>query len=114
MSSKKYLQIGTFNAARTLREKEKRLEMARNFKKCKLNILGVVDHKIVHKEHHILIEQLDNCTLITTSAWRNSNGAAAGGVGIVVNNKAEKALAEVKPINSRIMTVIFKAIQALR
>ena len=105
MNCKKYLQIGTFNA-RTLRNQEKRLELAKNLSKCKLSILGIVHHKIVHEEDPIQIEQLDNCTLIT-SAWRNTNAASAGGVGVFVNNHAEKALAEIKSINSRIMAVVF-------
>jgi len=81
--------------------------MANNFNKCKLSILGIVDHKIVHEEEDICFEEQDNCTLITTSAWRNSNGAASGGVGIVVSKKAEKSLAEVKTITNKIMVAIF-------
>ena len=107
MNCKKQLQIGTFNA-RTLRNQEKRLELAHNFNKCKLDILGVVDHKIVHEEEQIRRENLGNCTLITTSTWRNSNGAAAGGVGVLVSRHAEKALGEIRPLNNRIMSVIFK------
>ena len=77
--------------------------MANSFSQCKLNILGIVGYKIVHEEDPILIEHLENCTLITISAWRNNNG----GVGLVVNGFAEKALAEVIPINERIITVTF-------
>eukprot|EP00106_Octopus_bimaculoides_P008133 XP_014775575.1 PREDICTED: uncharacterized protein LOC106872914 [Octopus bimaculoides] len=104
MNSKKYLQIGTLNV-RTLKEKEKRLEMANNFNKCKLNILGVVEHKV--EEDPSLIEQLEGYTLITTGAWRNTNGAAAGGVGLIINSLAEKALAEIIPANDRIVTATF-------
>ena len=106
LSCKTYVQVATFNT-RTIRTEDKRLELANNFNKCKLDILGIVDHKIVHEDDPVLIQQLDNCMLITTSAWRNSNGAASGGVGVVVSNKAEKALAEVKPVNDRILVVIF-------
>ena len=81
--------------------------MAINFNESKLSILGIIDHKIVHDEEDTRIEEHVNCVLITTSAWRNSNGAASGGVGLVVSKKAEKALAEVKPINNRIVVAVF-------
>lgn len=67
MNTKKYLQIGIVNV-RTTREKEKRLEMANIFTKCKLNILGVVEHKTVHEEDPTPIEQLEGCLLVTASA----------------------------------------------
>ena len=103
---KTYLQVGTFNA-RTLKNNQKRMELANNINKCKLNILGIVDHKIVHDDDPTKIENLQRCTLITTSAWRNTNGAAAGGVGILVDSHSEKSLAEIKPINNRIMVAVF-------
>jgi len=106
MNCKKQIQIRTFNA-RTLRKDDKRRQLTNNFNKCNLDILGIVDHKIVHEEEAVRIENLDRCTLITTSAWRNSNGATGGGIGILVNRQTEKALAEIKPINPRIMLVIF-------
>ena len=64
-------------------------------------------YKIVHEDDPVLIQELDNCTLITTSAWRSSNGAACGGVGVLVSKNTEKALAEVRPVNNRILIVIF-------
>ena len=106
LSCKSYHQFATFNT-RTLRTADKRPELANNFNKYRLSALGIVDHKIVHEDDPILVQQLDNCTLITTSAWRNSNGAACGGVGIVVSKDAEQALADIKPINKRILTVYF-------
>ena len=55
----------------------------------------------------MLKQQLDNCTLITSSAWRNSNGAASGGVRLLVRKKVEQALSDVRPINNRILMAIF-------
>ena len=66
--------------------------MANNFNKCKLSILGIIDHKIVHEEDIRIEEHDNNCVLITTSACRNLNGAAIGGVGIVVSKKALQKL----------------------
>ena len=81
--------------------------MANNFNKCRLSILGIIVHMIVHEEEDTRIEEHNNCLLITKSAWRNLNGAASGGVGIVVSKKAENAVAEIKPINNRIVVAIF-------
>ena len=69
--------------------------------------MGIIDHKIVHKNDPVLFQKFDNCTLITTSAWRNSNGAASGGVGLLISKSSEKALAEVNPINDRTVIAVF-------
>ena len=102
LSCKRDSQIATFNA-RTLRADEKCLELVKNFNQCKLDILGINDHKIVHDEP-ILMKELDQCMLITTSAWRNASNA---GVGILVSKDAETAISEVKPITNRILVVYF-------
>ena len=81
--------------------------MVNNFNKYKLNILGIIDHKIVHKNDQILFQKFDNCTLITTSSWINSNGAASGVIGLLISKTSEQALAEVKPINDRIVITVF-------
>lgn len=86
---KMYLLIGTTNG-RILMNKGKCLELAINSNKCKLNSLDVVNQKIVHRNDPMLIEKLDSCSLIMTSPWKNFNGAAGGGLGIVANSKAEK------------------------
>ena len=92
LKCKYYTLIGTFNA-RTLKEDHKRYELANNFIKSNLCILGVIDHKLVHEDEPVRIETLHGSTLITTSAWRTSSGAALGGVGIMVNNRAENLIA---------------------
>ena len=66
--------------------------------------LGIIDHKIVHEEN-VMIQKLDRCTLITTSAWRNNCNAAVGGVGILVSNQVENLIAEIKPHTDRILQV---------
>ena len=101
-----YTLIGTFNA-RTLRENHKRIELANNFTQNNLSILSINNHKIVHEDEPIRIENLNGCTLITTSAWRAGNGAAVGGVGFVVNHKLENSLAEIQPVNKRILKAVF-------
>ena len=77
------------------------------FNQFSLYILGVVDHKIVHDDDEIVYRNLNKCSLITTSAWRNSNNAASGSVGILI---IEIVLADVRPFNNnkRIMISEFK------
>lgn len=48
------------------------------------------------------IQELQNCTLVTTGAWRSSNGAACGGVGTLVSKSAE-----IRSVNKRILVVMF-------
>ena len=45
--------------------------------------------------------------MITTSAWRNQNQASAGGIGILLDSKAEQALREIIKWTERIMIVHF-------
>ena len=74
------------------------------------SILGIVDHKIVHpssEEKTINFKKLPGCVLITQSAWRNSQNAANGGVGLVVNKAAESVLSDVKYVNKRILIATF-------
>ena len=58
--------------------------MEKNFNGCNQNIHGITNNKIIHKEK-IRIEKCNKCTLITTTAWRNNNGAASGGVVLMVS-----------------------------
>ena len=55
----------------------------------KLNILGIVDHKLIHEEH-------TNCTLITSSAWINLNGVSSGRISLHVSRTIENVLSESK------------------
>lgn len=105
LSCKNVTKVATQNV-RSLRNQGKRDELAYAFNKANLNILGIVDHKLVHSEE-IKTEDRNKCTLITSSAWRNSNGASSGGVGLLVSKTTESALADVKPFNERIIIAHF-------
>ena len=106
LNCKTYKNIGTINV-RTLRIEGKKVELVNNFMKYNLSILGIIDHKIVHEDEPTRIEEFKDCTRITTSAWRNTNGASCGGVGLIVSKEAEKSLAEIIPVNKRIMVALF-------
>lgn len=108
LSCKQYNYVATFNA-RTLRLENKRKELVNCFKEQSIAILGIVDHKIVHKEDDddIVYDTVEDGIFITSSAWRNSRNAASGGVGLVVNKIAAGTLAEVIKWNRRIIVANF-------
>ena len=106
MNYKKYSLIGTYNV-RTLRKDEKRCEFAENFKRSKISVLGLVDHKTVHEDEDVQIQHLDGSVLITTSAWRSSNGTSMGGVGFVISKSVQNYLTEIRPVTERILVAEF-------
>ena len=69
-------------------------------------LFAIQEHRRVHDEV-IKYEQWDNYLIITSSAWRNSAQAAAGGVGFILNRTAEKSLCEVVFLSNRIMRASF-------
>ena len=71
-----------------------------------INILGIVDHKINHTDK-IRYENIGNLTLITSSAWHNSNNASVGCIGIMVDRSSENVITEIKKWNERILIVNF-------
>ena len=68
--------------------------------------MGIADHKIVHEEKY-LMEHLNNCILITTSAWTNCNNTPYGGVALLIDKKLENALSDIDPFNERILCATF-------
>ena len=88
------------------KKKSKQEELISHFNKYKIDILGIIDHKIVHDDP-IENHKKDNSTLITTSATRNANNAPIGGIGLLLNRTSSASLVEIKPYNSRILVVHF-------
>ena len=106
INQKKPSYVATYNV-RTIREEFKQLELIKIFSESNTQILGIIDHKIVHEDEEINYKTLQGYTLITQSAWRNEQNAACGGVGILLYKRAENALAEVKCYNERILIAKF-------
>jgi len=79
LSHKQYNLEATFNA-RTFKSECKREELQISFKGQSIAILGIVDHKIVHKESDddIVYDEMDDSILITSPAWRKTSNAACG------------------------------------
>ena len=72
---------------RTLRTSSKRQELVDLSSIYGISIIGIFYHKRVH-DKEIKLEKLGEYTIITTSAWMNSNSASYGGIGILINNDA--------------------------
>ena len=104
INCRKEILISSMNL-RTIRADHKRKELAFQFNNKGLSVLGVQDHKIVHDEDddEVKTEVIDGCTLITTTAWRNTRNAAVGGVGIMLNSQTTKAVADIEAYNNGIL-----------
>ena len=100
---KDIITVSTMNV-RTIREQRCREELVSNLNTYDIDILGLQEHRIVHDDV-IRYETIQGKTLITISATRNKAGAATGGVGILLNKRAQDALAIVEPFNDRILIV---------
>ena len=106
LKCKKQIKISSFNA-RTLREEWRLEELVSCMEKNNISIIGIQEHRRVHDDEELKFTKHSKYHLITSSAWRNNAQAATGGVGILLNNKAENALCEVVTISPRVMKATF-------
>ncbi|XP_066922479.1 uncharacterized protein [Clytia hemisphaerica] len=102
-------KTGTLNC-RTLSTICSRKELNHLVSKHDIKILCVQEHRYVHKpsDPEIVSHDLDNCTLFTSSATRNEQGASIHGVGIVVHSSILPLLTFVDSIDENIMIAVFK------
>ena len=89
-----------------LENKTKQQELINRVNNYKINILGIVDHKIIHDDP-IQYYEKHNSTLITTSATKNANNTPIDGIGLLLNRTSSESLAEIKPYNSHILVAHF-------
>ena len=111
LSCKHYVNVATMNV-RTIREIHKQTELAYKCKEFETSILGIVEHKIVHSDE-ILYKQIEDRTLVTSSATRTTSGSAYGGIGFMLSRSAEQNLSHVKRWNDRILVANFNGNPAL-
>ena len=102
--------MASFNAC-TAREEHKVMEIAHCAQSCGIEILGVQEHRRVHKDEDDVIkfEKIESYHLITSSAWRNDAQASQGGVGLFVSSRAKNALRSVESISKRILLAEFES-----
>ena len=110
LACKKNVIFSTMNT-RTIREPDRQLELVHNMKVCNISVMGIQEHRIVHKDpkqvvcHHTIGDHY----LVTSSAWRNAAQAAVGGVGIAMSPTAKKALTEVTSFSERVLMAKFQS-----
>ena len=102
---KKSLFIATYNA-KTLRDEDRVLELEQCTQHQGIEILGVQEHRIIHDDP-IEFRKVGSNYLVTSLGWRNEAQASQGGVGLLLSQKARKALLKAKRISKRIMTAEF-------
>ena len=95
LSFKKDFIISVMNVP-TIRKKSKQEELIGHFNKFKIDILGIIDHKMVHDGDHHKKDKKDNSALIATSATRNANKTPISGIGLLLNRTSSASLAEIK------------------
>ena len=64
------------------------------------------EHRIIHDDP-IEFRKVGSSYLVTSSGWKNEAQASQGGVGLLLSQKARKALLKTKRISKRIMTAEF-------
>jgi len=103
---KKLVNIGTMNV-RTISKDGRRAELAYNFERFGLNILGVQEHRREHQEDIAYTNLGTSSMFITASCTRNSKNARVGGVGLLLDKNSYKALSSIEKINERILVAQF-------
>ena len=71
-----------------------------------MDILGIQEHRIIHDDP-VEFRKIGTSYLVTSSGWRNDSQASQGGVGLLLSQKAKKALLDVKHISKRILIAEF-------
>ena len=91
--------LGTYNT-NTLRDEDRQLELQHCCQQQLIGILGVQEHCIIHTAP-IEYKSIGSSTLVTSSGWRNEVQASQGGVGLLLDRKARKALLKAVPTDSK-------------
>lgn len=84
-------------------------ELLQNFSKYNLDVLSIQEHRFHHPDSEFRHVGLDRNKLITSSAWKNSQGSTIGGVGILLSPKASNNLLSLKKVSDRIIVAEFNS-----
>ena len=104
----KLLSFGQLNC-RTLSSLSSKKELNKLVHDHNIAITCIQEHRIIHAEDdpHIVTTSLGDSSFFTSSTVCNSNGAAIGGIGILINKSALSSLSMIKRVNDRIMVATF-------
>ncbi|XP_038055821.1 craniofacial development protein 2-like [Patiria miniata] len=106
---RKTILFGQLNC-RSLSSLSSREELNKHICDYNLSVTCIQEHRQVHRpeDPDIRISSLGSSTIFTSSATRNRQGAAVGGVAITVQTSLLPLLTSISKINDRIMLAIFK------
>ena len=90
---------------RTLNSLNERNEMIVHLEKYNIPICSIQEHRFFHKANDpdIIAKPLGRYTLFTALAWKATNNATIGGVGIIIRTDLLPILSSVRKISDRIV-----------
>ena len=100
--------FSTFNV-RSLTKNSRKQELSQSFSKQNLDVLSIQEHRSYHPDSEFLHSSLGKNTLITSSAWKNSQGSTIGGIGLLLSPKASSNLLSIKKVSDRIVVAEFNS-----
>ena len=100
--------FSTFNA-RTLSLTSRKQELLSCFSNFKIDVLSIQEHRFLHQDVDFQHTILGKNKLITSSAWKNSQGTTIGGIGLLLSPKAAENLLSLKKISNRIIIAEFNS-----
>ena len=104
---KKEIFISTFNV-RTLNHPHQVPELVFSAIQNKIDVICIQEHRFHHPDLELKYNDVGKgWTVISASAWKNSNNSTIGGVGILLSPKALKSLKNIEKINPRIVLATF-------
>lgn len=78
----------------TIRNSSKHEELSESFSRNRIDVLGIVGHKIIHEDPDEYHEK-ENITFIRTSVVGNVNDVAIGRLGLSENKSSSDSFAEI-------------------
>ena len=107
LKAKKIINISTLNT-RSLNSCQNFNELPAVAEAYDQSIICIQEHRFYHDK--ILLKNQDmgkGWNIITSSAWKNSGNSTIGGIGILLSQRAQKALNNIETITPRIMVATF-------
>ena len=98
--------VSTFNA-RTLHQPHSLGELSDSAAKQDIDVICIQEHRFIHDLKYDVNKVPNGYTLITSTATKNSAGAAVGGVGFLLNQKATRCLSSIDTVSPRIIVASF-------
>ena len=90
--------VSTFNA-RTLNQPHPLEELSDSAAKQDIDVICIQEHRFIHDLKNDVNKVPNGYTLITSTATKNSAGAAVGGLGFLLNQKATQCLSSIDTVS---------------